>query len=677
MRPTRRSPTVCALVVVFLGASACKDKEVAASRLTTDAAPLDRLARADFNRLAAELALPLFWVADTHHNGTLDPDALAVYWGLDPQAKRTDYVGPNGFTPKLRQDYARLVDYHAHALPAASGRDADEMARRAAVLQELAQGRPALVATDLSQASAEEKRFVERILAIATQIEDLYAIQRGTAALKSRVPADDPASRTLFFRAQGPKCAGPLTQHDPHCSAIPGGPLGVLCGMYPTALLSQPKFCEALIQRDKALMDPFVVVGGTAEAPQAVPYTAAYKDRMDAIADNLQGAAAALGGKEHALQTYLRAASRAFRDNNWWPADEAWAQMNALNSKYYLRIAPDEVYGEPCSTKALFHVSFGLINQASLAWQAKLDPFKTAMEESFAALAGPPYAARAVSFKLPDFFDVALNAGDARTEFGATIGQSLPNFGPVANEGRGRTVVMTNLYQDADNVAALRDAAASLLCASTMAHFTGSQDPMLMSTVLHEAAHNLGPAHQYKVDGKTDREIFTGPVASMLEELKAQSAALFFSDWLVDKGALSQDEAVKAHVRDIVWAFGHISRGMYTEDRSPQPYSQLAAIQLGVLVKGGALTWAADTRAANGHDMGCFALTVERFAPLARALLTDVAQIKATGDKVRALALIQEYVGAPGETKDLHPVITERMLRQPKASFVYAIKLDG
>ena len=73
------------------------------------------------------------------------------------------------------------------------------------------------------------------------------------------------------------------------------------------------------------------------------------------------------------------------------------------------------------------------------------------MEKALAVLAGPPYEAREVSFHLPDFIDIVLNAGDARAARGATIGQSLPNWGPVANEGRGRTVAMTNFYADPDS----------------------------------------------------------------------------------------------------------------------------------------------------------------------------------------------------------------------------------
>src|SRR6185295_17289035 len=120
---------------------------------------------------------------------------------------------------------------------------------------------------------------------------------------------------------------------------------------------------------------------------------------------------------------------------------------------------------------------------------------QTEMEGAIAKLAGAPYKARKVTFHLPDFIDVVLNAGDARSSLGATVGESLPNWGPVANQGRGRTVAMTNFYLDADNRAILHARAASLLCQGSFD--PAALDPALgtMSTVLHEATHNLGPAH--------------------------------------------------------------------------------------------------------------------------------------------------------------------------------------
>jgi hypothetical protein len=648
---------------------------------------LDKLTRADFNRIAAELALPIFWVADTNKDSALDGDELAVYWGLVPGAKLIEYVGPGGvFTDKAKDAIEAILKQSKEAAPSA-GLDPKEVARRGAVKKELAQGRVTLVETDLTKAAPEEKRFVGFVMQAAELIEKLYAKQEGALDLRAKIPADDPASKSMFFRNQGPKCEAPLTQNDPACGAIPDPPKGKLSGLYPAALLDKPKFCDDLSKleaskKDKVLMDPFTVVAADdsavdKKAPfKAVPYHEAFKDDVTAISGQLKAAAEALGATEPALKTYLLATAQAFVDDKWWPADEAWAKMDAKNSKYYIRVAADEVYREPCSTKALYHVSFGLINQGSLKWQSKLDPLKTDMEKAIAELAGAPYKAREVSFKIPDFMDVALNAGDSRPALGATIGQSLPNFGPVANEGRGRTVAMLNFYTDPDSIEALKGTTESLFCKDTMGKYTTDSEPLLMSTVLHEAAHNLGPAHQYKANGKTDREAFGGPLASTLEELKAQTAALFYTSWLVDKKQVTAEDAEKAHVRDIVWAFGHISQGMYDGDKHPKSYSQLAAIQLGWFMKSGAITWKADENAANDKDKGCFSIATDKLPAAVKTLMTEVAQIKGKGDKARAEKLIKDYVDVTGDKKKVHEVIAERVLRSPKPSFVYAIKVD-
>jgi hypothetical protein len=714
---SRRIPHLATAIVLALAAAGglaaagCEKKPEATlapvtSASTTgamaDAAPakltsikLDKVTRVDFNRLAAELALPLFWVADKNKDDALDADELAVYWGLVPGAKLAEYVDKSGFTPTAQEAIDKIVKRSKDAAPPA-GLDPKEVARREAVKKELAQGRVTLVATDLASAPSEEKRLVSFVTQAAEIIEKLYAKQEGTLELRSKIPAGDTLSTSMFFRNQSPKCEAPQTQNDPACSAIPDPPKGKLSGLYPAALLDNPKFCDELTKleagkKDKVLMDPFTVVtsdsadrdGGAPDggkvakgAFKALPYHEAFKEDVTAVSGQLKAAAESLGEKEPALKAYLLAAAQAFTDDKWWPADEAWAKMDAKNSKYYLRIAPDEVYHEPCSTKALYHVSFGLINQGSLKWQSKLDPLKTDMEKALAELAGAPYKAREVSFKLPDFVDIALNAGDSRPAAGATIGQSLPNFGPVANEGRGRTVAMTNFYSDPDSLEALKGTTESLFCKDSMAKFTTDKEPQLMSTVLHEAAHNLGPAHQYKTNGKIDREVFGGPLASTLEELKAQTAALFFTDWLAGKKEITADDAEKAHVRDIVWAFGHISRGMYDEDKHPRNYSQLAAIQLGWLMKNGAVAWKADETAANGKDKGCFALSLDKFPSAVKSLMTEVAQIKGKGDKARAEKLVKDYVDVSGDKKAVHDVITERVLRSPKQSFVYSIKQD-
>jgi hypothetical protein len=296
------------------------------------------------------------------------------------------------------------------------------------------------------------------------------------------------------------------------------------------------------------------------------------------------------------------------------------------------------------------------------------------MERALASLAGPPYAARDVAFHLPDFVDVVVNAGDARNARGATIGQSLPNWGPVANEGRGRTVAMTNFYTDPESREVTRRRAASLLCPETMRRFADDADTVVMGTVLHEAAHNLGPSHEYEVGGRTDDRIFGGPLASTLEELKAQSSALFLTDWLVEKGAVDRDLAERAHVHDLVWTFGHVSRGMYDAEGKIKPYSALSAIQLGFLREKGGIVWREDARAANGTDAGCLEVDFARLPPAVVELERVSLGVKARGDLALARDLVARFVDAKGDHAGLLRVVTERWMRFPTASFLYAVR---
>ncbi|HEX6276378.1 MAG TPA: hypothetical protein VFZ53_25230, partial [Polyangiaceae bacterium] len=195
----------------------------------------------------------------------------------------------------------------------------------------------------------------------------------------------------------------------------------------------------------------------------------------------------------------------------------------------------------------------------------------------------------------------------------------------------------------------------------------------MMSVVLHEAAHNLGPSHDYKVNGKEDDAVFGGPLASTFEELKAQTAALYFPAWLVEKKVITEKDAAEARLRDVAWGFGHVSRGMYDAAGKPKNYSQLASIQLGHLMKAKVLEWKPAESAANGTDKGCFEVHLDRWQPAVEALAKTVLGIKGRGDKAGAEKLVADYVDANDAWSELRKTITERWLRSPRGTLVYSI----
>jgi len=665
----RRTPVVLAVAVVLATAlSGCNRDQ---SKASGPSGPYAAIPRVDFNQRAAELFQPLFWREDANGNGNIEPAELAVLTGI-PQGERGLWIDAAGkFTRAFETTYQQMTK------PDAVPTDPAEQARLKLVIEELAQGRPTLVETDLTQATAADKNLVQHLMNAARSIERIYARQKGVFGMEAGIPDNDRASRALFYRNQSPYCEAPKTENEAACNALAKAPPRIV-GLYPPDIQTDAKFCEQLAKaRNSAeLMDHFstVVAGDQAGTFRKKPYTEAYDQDMGSVARELEAAASGLGDDEAALKAYLTAAANSFRSNDWEPANQAWVAMNAQNSKWYVRIAPDEVYYEPCAWKAGFALQLARINPESLEWQKKLDPLKREMEDAVAAMAKKPYQARDVNFKIPDFIDVVLNAGDQRNAHGATIGQSLPNWGPVAEKG-GRTVAMTNLYTDADSRDTQAELMSSMFCKATNALATTTPRETLISSLLHEAAHNLGPSHEYKVKGKEDDVVFGGTLASTLEELKAQTSSMYLTNWLAGKGIFNEDEVRKIQLRNIAWGFGHISRGMYTADGTPRNYSQLAAMQLGAFMKAGAVSWKATETAANGKDQGCIEIDFAALPAAIESFETTVLEIKASGDKKRAEELKAQFVDAKDDFANVRSTIAERYLRAPKASFVYSVNL--
>jgi hypothetical protein len=620
--------------------------------------------RATFNRIAVRLNLPVFWTSDANRDATVQPSEVSALLFYPGEGHWTEGAA---FTPAFSQAWTRIQEEVNRSLPTDP--------RKALVWKELDQGLPTLVATDLRSATTEEKTFVRHMLVVSNLIDTLYATQIGALPLIAQIPLDDTASQSLFRRNWGPRCLAPQTEKEAACSAIPGAPK-LVCDAYPAAMQAEAGFCEKLekLPNAKSLLTPFVNVRADDKGKlEPVSYAESYKAPMTAVSTELRAAAADIKSEsESALKAYLLAAAESFQTNDWNPADEAWSKMNAQNSKWYLRIAPDEVYWEPCNHKAGFHMNLARINTDSLAWQAKLTPVQQEMEKSLATRIGAPYVARTVAFHLPDFIDIITNSGDARGPIGGTIGESLPNWGPVTAEGRGRTVAMSNLFQDVDSRAMRRKQAESLLSSDSMKGYIDSATPGLLSTILHEATHNLGPTHEYKVGGKTDAQAFGGQMATMLEELKSQTGALYFIDFAKTHGLITPEQAQQTYTDCIVWSFGHISRGMYDGNHKRKPYSQLAAIQIGFLMEEGVLTFDPNTPAANGMDKGSFTIHYEKFPAAAEKMMKLVGGIKGKADKAGAEALAKKYVDGNAVPQ---PLITERELRYPRQSFVYAIDM--
>lgn len=637
------------------------------------------LPRSRFNQLAVREGIPVHWFVDRDEDGSVDPDEIRALRFYDTTGNWTSSAGGElSFTSDFSEAYARLV---------AANNMATTDPRLTAVWNELEMTSPTLVHNDLTHLPQVHRDFAAKMLEVGALVDVIYAKQQGAAELADQV-AGDAASRSLFRRNWGPRCVGKNTQDVPECSAIEGAPAQRV-GIYPAGLQTQEGFCDMLAEHEdtSALLDSFTVVREAEDGLVAVPYNEAYAAESRAVAESLREAAELISADpaETALVEYLRRAADAFLDNDWFDADAAWAAMTAENSRWYIRVGPDEVYWDPCSRKAAYHLTLSLIDPSSLEWRDRLAPVQDEMEASLAALVDT-YDARSIEFHLPAFIQIVANFGDDRDPFGATSGQSLPNWGPVAEASNGRTVVMSTLFTDPDSLAQSAASASALFDEASFAHYASEPQSGPMSTVLHEAMHNLGPAQGYTYEGdQSAEEVFGGSMASMLEELKAQTGALFLVELLKERGLLNDETANEVYMDSIAWAFGHISRGMWTASGRRKAYSQLAAIQIGYFMDHGAIGWDPQAVPASGNGQGAFNVNLERFPEVARQLMIEVMSFKSTGDAEAALALTNRYVGeyngsgafaaSQADVVVPHEHIVRAYRDIPRPTLVYSIEL--
>ena len=134
---------------------------------------------------------------------------------------------------------------------------------------------------------------MRHMLRVARMIDELFATQNGANALIPALATADDASRSLFRRNWGPRCAAPLTENNPACSALPGNPQPII-DEYPAAMQKDPKFCVSLekLPSAKALLAPFVAIRANAAGKlEPAALSAVYAETMGAVSRELAAAA--------------------------------------------------------------------------------------------------------------------------------------------------------------------------------------------------------------------------------------------------------------------------------------------------------------------------------------------------------------------------------------------------
>lgn len=272
-------------------------------------------------------------------------------------------------------------------------------------------------------------------------------------------------------------------------------------------------------QRD-ALFNPFSVVERRGAALVAIPYAEFYREECEIVARNLEAAATLV--THSGFQNFLLGRARAFRTNSFHENDREWVQCTGTPIE--LIIGPFESYEDKIlGIRRDFEGTLGIVPADE---QRKIEQYQDFAIE-FDVFLGRKYGY--TPFYTPTrmtVVDVIITAGSGLYGFIA-MADNLPDDEDIRRDVGSKKTFRRNMIE----------AKFDVMTAPIAQRTLGIQlDPevFLQFIIGHELAHGL----RFRFAGEQ-----FGPLASPLEELKADVFGVLFLYFLAERGIVSREVA--------------------------------------------------------------------------------------------------------------------------------------
>jgi hypothetical protein len=483
--------------------------------------------------------------------------------------------------------------------------------------------------------SAREQQLVHKLVEACGYLESIYWRQSDPEGLtlyqslaSSRNPRDVQLRRYLWINASRFDL---LEQNKPFVGTetIPPGR-----GFYPANLTRNQveQYVKEHPDQKAAIYDQFTIVRWQHEQLEAVPYRIAFRAFLEPAARALRAAAAL--SDDAAFATFLRLRADALLSDDYFPSDLAWLELK--NPKFDIIFAPYETYLDGLlGVKGSYGAAVMVRNESE---SKKLELFQKYVPEIQDAL---PLAAEDRPSKhgleTPmEVMDAPFRAGDLTHGYQA-VADNLPND-PRVHEQKGSKKLFFKNFMDARVNYVVLPVARKLMEPEQAARVSG--EGYLLTTIMHEICHGLGPAFARassdKSAGKVDIREAIGPGFSGLEEAKADVTGMFALKWLVDHDALPKEKLEEYYASYVGGVFRTVRFG------TAEAHGQAEMMEFNYLSERGAIR-----RNANGR----YAIDYERIPSALADLAKELLEIEATGDRSRAEKWFKKYGAMPEELK--------------------------
>ncbi len=401
-------------------------------------------------------------------------------------------------------------------------------------------------------------------------------------------------------------------------------------GFYPATLTRDQveQYVKQHPEQKAAIYNQFTIVRWNQGKLEAVPYHIAFRAFLEPAANALQ--AAAKLSDDAAFAKFLQLRADALLSDDYFPSDLAWLELK--NPKFDIVFAPYETYLDGLlGVKGSYGAAVMVRNERE---SKKLELFQKYVPQIQDAL---PLAAEdrpsKQGLETPmEVMDTPFRAGDLTHGYQA-VADNLPND-PRVHEQKGSKKLFFKNFMDARVNYVILPVARKLMEPKQAAKVSG--EGYLLSTIMHEISHGLGPASARTAAGKVSIREAIGPGFSGLEEAKADATGMFGLKWLVDHDALPKEKLEEYYASYVGGLFRTVRFG------TAEAHGQAEMMEFNYLSERGAIR-----RNANGR----YAIDYGKMPDALVDLTKELLEIEATGDLARAENWFKKYGAMPQELK--------------------------
>jgi hypothetical protein len=374
-----------------------------------------------------------------------------------------------------------------------------------------------------------------------------------------------------------------------------------------------------------AIYDPYTVVKWQGSRLAAVKYHEAYKALLEPMAKALRDAAALSDDK--AFANFLRLRADALLTDDYYRSDLEW--LGLKSPKIDLIFAPYETYtDELLGVKTTYGAAILVRNEEESRKLAVYEKYVPDIQDAL-PLGAADRPSKRGHLSPMEVMDTPYRAGDLLHGYQA-VADNLPND-PRLHQEKGSKKIFFKDFGDARVNYVILPLAQKLMAPAQAAKV--SADGYLTGTLMHEIAHDLGPAFAHRDGQQIDINEALGAVYSGLEEAKADVVGMFGMKWLVEHGAMPKERLEEGYASYVAGLLRTLRFG------AGEAHGRAETMEFNYLVETGAVS----------HSGGRYTIDYARLPDALAALAKELLETEATGDRARAEAWFARYGKMPPE----------------------------